>query len=760
MQVIMKIAERQRKSKAGLKQLFNYISRDNFKCAGVGVSDNKEIAFKQFLINKSLFGKDTDNKNRFTYHQILSFGADIDKETVFKITEEYCQKNFLEKGFNSFFAIHTDKENIHCHILADNVNFKTGKMLQSLTEKQYNKEVRKQNKEEVYIYEKQREIFEDICISNGLDITDKERYKSMHEEKEKEGRKWLTKEQYRAIKDKDSWRNIIKGKLEEIYKRVDLREDNIKEIAKEYQLEVTRHNTKNKKITFALVDLQGKPTKERIKLERLEEQESELNRSKDKENIFEYDIFFKGREKEEEKTREETIKIEAPDEDKEKDKKDFEKEKEYKNILDNFFEEQEEKKKEQDSKAKKLEEEVKDIEKAEIDKITQADEVLRRLNIEEEERQAESKAKQEEEKKKDNRPLIFDRLKDFETLTDELELLEFEREHRLTYSSTDIEKDFNNAVYLAFYSIISRKVEFNNQKEADRANEIMQNIETKTDDESIKRNLDLVNQLILDNEKEYERLKKNNWRSEEETEVAEIIESKQEITNSEPVITSSKQEEQEEIARQQEAKAKREQEQKNEEDKSVTADELTPNIKIENETSKKVSNNKPIEITEFETGKSVSNNLLTNNEDLEKSIKKLSNNYPEIIKKYNLYENLPAFKIYNENGSEIFNNKTGYIAEDYIVNLIGQEYWDNMDINNIKDWENLGVIIAYGNNENQYIDYTDYAEETVINYLKSNPGKVKELELEFNSQLSTPGKNKAIEEEEKEIEKDDKEISI
>ena len=49
-----------------------------------------------------------------------------------------------------------------------------------------------------------------------------------------------------------------------------------------------------------------------------------------------------------------------------------------------------------------------------------------------------------------------------------------------------------------------------------------------------------------------------------------------------------------------------------EEDKSVTADELTQNIKIENETSKKVSNNQPTEITEFETGKIVSNNLLTN----------------------------------------------------------------------------------------------------------------------------------------------------
>ena len=796
MQVLMKIAERQRKSKAGLKQLFNYISRDNFKCAGIGVSDNKEIAFKQFLINKSLFGKDIDNKNRFTYHQILSFGAVVDKETVFKITEEYCQKNFLEKGFNSFFAIHEDKENIHCHILIDNVNFKTGKMLQSLTEKQYNKEVRKQNKEEVFIYEKQREIFEDICISNGLDITDKERYKSMHEQKIKEGRKWLTKEQYRAIKDKDSWSNEIKDRLEQIYKDEDITEDNIKDIANKYGLEVTRHNRDKKYITFALIDEQGKRTNQKlklvqelnkkkkksqdevtedtvklaVKLDTFEMQEKELKKDSG-ENIFIYDNFFFKR-KEIEKEQEEIKEVNTYTVEDSTKSKDFEKEKEYKNILENFFEEQEEKKKEQESEAKALEQEIKDLEKAVIDKITQADEVLRRLNIEEQERQAEAKAKakQEQEKKKDedNKPEIFDRLKDFKEITSELELLEFNREHRLTYNSKDIEKDFNNAVYLAFYSLISRKVEFNNQKEADRANQIMENVEKNNDNENIKRNLELVNQLILDNEKEYERLKKNNWREEEvaeeetdlettktndeivrtdeekEIEVAEV-ESKPVITNSKEEITRSKQEEQEE---------------NNEEDKSVTADELTPNIKAENETSKKVSNSQPKEITEFETGKSVSKCLPTENEDLEKSIKKLSNNYPEIIKKYNLYENLPAFKIYNENGNEIFNNKTGYIAEDYIISLVGQEYWDNMDINNIKDWENLGVIIAYGTNENQYTDYADYAEETVINYLKSNPGKVKELELEFNSQLSTPGKSNKTIQEEKEIEKDDKEIGI
>jgi possible relaxase len=781
MQVIYKIAEKQRKTRAGFMQLMDYISRDSFKTFGVGTSDNKNIAIKHYLSNKDLHKKNRDGKDRFTYHVMASFGVDVPIETVIEIMEEFCTDNFYDKGFNSFFAIHTDTNNIHCHVIADNVNFNTGNMIHSVTEKQYESmSQKKKDKAETFVYEHQRKLFEDICIKHGLDISLEERYEYMHEQKVKEGRKWLTKEQYRAKKDKDSWSNEIKDKLEEIYKNEDVNEDNIKDIATQYGLEVTRHNRDKKYITFALLDNEGKRTNQKlklvqelnkkkkknqkevtedtvklgIKLDTLEVQEKELKKDSS-ENIFIYDNFFFKR-KEIEKEQEEVKEINTYTVEDSTKSKDFEKEKEYKNILENFYEEQEEKKKEQDSKAKALEQEIKDLEKKEIEKITQSDEVLRRLNIEEEERQAESKAKQEEEKKKDdddlmstlekisvelskkpkinNRPVIFDRLKDFKIVTDELEILEFEREHRLTYSSTDIEKDFNNAVYLAFYSIISRKVEFNNEKEADRANKIMENVEKNNDDESIKRNLDLVNQLILDNEKEYERLKKNNWREEEEVAEEKVRLEREKI------------------------------EQNNEEDKSVGTHELTQNIEAENETSKKVSNNQPIEIAEFETGKSVSKCLPTdnNNEDLEKNIENLSNNYSEIIiEKYNLYENLPAFKIYSENGNEIFNNKTGYIAEDYIISLVGQEYWDNMDINNIKDWENLGVIIAYGTNENQYTDYADYAEETVINYLKSNPGKVKELELEFNSQLSTPGKsNKTIQEEEKEFEKDDKEMDI
>lgn len=800
MQVLMKIAEKQRKTRAGFVQLMNYISRDSFKTFGVGINDDKDIAIRQCLINKDLHKKNRDGKDRFTYHEIFSFGADVPVEKVIDIMLEFCEVNFYDKDFNSFFAIHTDTNNIHCHIVADNVNFNTGDMIHSVTQKQFDSmSEKKKEKKETFVYEKQRELFEDICIRHGLDISMEERYEYMHEQKQKEGRKWLTKEQYRAKQDKDSWTNEIKDRLEEIYKNEDVNEDNIKDIATQYGLEVTRHNKDKKYITFALLDEQGKRTNQKlklvqelnkkkkknqkevtedtvklgIKLDTLETQEKELKKDSS-ENIFIYDNFFFKRkeiEKEQEEVKEVTYTVE--------DSKpmNFELEKEYKtekDILDNFYKDQEDKKKEQNSKEKALEQEIKDLEKKEIEKITQSDEVLRRLNIEEQERQAESKAKQEEEKKKDedddlmatleklsnalskkpdeidNRPVIFNRLKDYKALTDELEILEFERDHRLTYSNVDIEKDFNNAVYLAFYNLISRKVEFNNEKEADRANQITENIENP-DDETIKRNLNLLDELIKDNEKEYQRLKKNNWEDVEETD----LETTDEIIKTDEEIKIEVAEEKVRLERE-----KREQEQNNEEDKSVTADELTQNIKIKNEISKKVSNNQPSEIAEFETGKSVSKCLPTDNEDLEKSIKKLSNNYPEIIKKYNLYENLPAFKIYNENGSEIFNNKTGYIAEDYIISIVGQEYWDNMDINNIKDWENLGVIIAYGNNENEYTDYADYAEETVINYLKSNPGKVKELELEFNSQLSTPGKSNKTIQEEKEIEKDDKEIGI
>ncbi len=305
MQVLMKIVENKRKSRAGLKQLFNYINRDNaiYKTGGIGVSDDKEIAFKQMILNKKDWNKNNDNKDRFCFQEILSFPSGTDKELIAKITEEYCNE-FYKKGFQSWYGIHQNKDNPHTHIIIDNVNFRTGKSLVSLTEKQLEKEPHREKKEEVFVYEKQRDLFEDICRKNGIEIGIEETYRYMHLKKEKEGgKKWLTKNEYNTFKDKNSWRNIIKDKLEEIYKRIDVNEENIDEIAREYGLGISRHNKEKGTITFGLLDSNGEiESKKKIKLDRLTEQE-QGSFTDPSENIFIYSNFFRDRTREKENVR-------------------------------------------------------------------------------------------------------------------------------------------------------------------------------------------------------------------------------------------------------------------------------------------------------------------------------------------------------------------------------------------------------------------------------------------------------------------------
>lgn len=377
MQLVMKIAEEKRMNSKGMKALFNYIARESgvYKTIGIGMSDDKDKAFKQTQANKKRFNKAIDDKMRFCFHEIISLEYGTDKELALKIAIEYCQKEYEEKGYNCFIGVHTDTKNTHIHILIDTVNFRTGKMLQSLTEKQLEKAPERENLEEVHIYERQRKLVEDIAIANGYEIEDEKRYAFMHEAKknDKNARKWLTKNQYQAfkreekgeLKEEKSWRNEIANKIKEMYKRLDITEDNIKEIAKEYNLEVTRHNKKNKTITFALLDLDGKATKQRLKLiealsqkrgkNKLKEEDKDkvklgvkLERLHDQEkgnfnvetNPFDYNNFFRDRTKELENNREfeEFVKeIEAEELEKELEKVMKEKEKTIKEVAENLI---------------------------------------------------------------------------------------------------------------------------------------------------------------------------------------------------------------------------------------------------------------------------------------------------------------------------------------------------------------------------------------------------------------------------------------
>ena len=309
MQLIMKIAEEKRMNSAGMKALFNYIARESgvYKTIGIGMSDDSEKAFKQVMNNKRRFNKAKENENRFCYHEIISLEYGTDPELALKIATDYCTNLHQAKGFNCYMGVHIDKQNTHIHILVDSVNCRSGKMLQSLTERQLEKAPERKELEEVYIYEEQRKIAEDMAIKNGYEIEDSKRYEYMHEAKknDKNARKWLTKNQYKVFKqdEEKSWRNVIKDKLEEIYKRIDVNEENIVDIAREYGLGISRHNKEKGTITFGLLDSNGEiESKKKIKLDRLMEQE-QGNFTDPNENIFIYSNFFRDRSREKENVR-------------------------------------------------------------------------------------------------------------------------------------------------------------------------------------------------------------------------------------------------------------------------------------------------------------------------------------------------------------------------------------------------------------------------------------------------------------------------
>ena len=343
MQLIMKIAEEKRMNSKGMKALFNYIARESgvYKTIGIGMSDDSEKAFKQVMNNKRRFNKAQDDKMRFCYHEIISFEYGTDPELALKIGKDYCNKLHQEKGFNCYMGVHIDKQNTHIHILVDSVNYRTGKMLQSLTEKQLEKAPERRNLEEVYIYEEQRRIAEDMAIKNGYEIEDSKRYEAMHEAKksDKNARKWLTKNQYKVFKqdEEKSWRNDIASKVKEMYKRLDLTEENVNQIAMEYGLTITRHNKEKQTITFATIE-NGEATKNRIKLEKLYDQEK--GNFNIETNPFAYNNFFRDRSKEIENNREfeDFVKeIEAEEIAKELEKVMKEKEKSIREVADSLI---------------------------------------------------------------------------------------------------------------------------------------------------------------------------------------------------------------------------------------------------------------------------------------------------------------------------------------------------------------------------------------------------------------------------------------
>ena len=749
MQVIYKIAEKQRKTRAGFMQLMDYISRDSFKTFGVGTSDNKNIAIKHYLSNKDLHKKNRDGKDRFTYHVMASFGVDVPIETVIEIMEEFCTDNFYDKGFNSFFAIHTDTNNIHCHVIADNVNFNTGNMIHSVTEKQYESmSQKKKDKAETFVYEHQRKLFEDICIKHGLDISLEERYEYMHEQKQKEGRKWLTKEQYRAKKDKDSWTNEIKDKLEQIYKNEDVNEDNIKDIAGKYALEVTRHNKDKKYITFALLDEQGKRTNQKlklvqelnkkkkksqdevtedtvklgIKLDTLEIQEKELKKDSD-ENIFIYDNFFGGKKKEIEKeeTREDIYAF-------------FEREKEKLRLK---------KEKEAEAKAKEVKEDIKPVEevKEDIKPVKEVKEDIKPVEEVKEDIKPVEEVKEDikpvEEVKEDIKPVeeVKEDIKPVKEVKEDIKPVEEVKED---IKPVEEVKEDIKPVEEVKEDIKPVEEVKEDIKPVEEVKEDIKPVEEVKEDikpvEEVKEDIKTpVNTYIVEDskpsdfelEKEYQTYKDtldNFYKDQQdkkkeqdskakalEEEVKNIEKAEiDKITKSDEVLRRLNIEEEE---RQQEAKAKKEQEEKQD---------------LESKESKQV--------------------------DLDSLMSKIDSY--KLVEEYNLYDTLPPFQIFTD--ELIYNSETGEgeieLAKSLIVDVKGEEYWKNMNLKDITKWEETGVFtIAYAydsmDNFKEFAGYEDYSKSTIKQFLEINTELAEELAEQY-----MPRDSKKKEQDSKDIE--------
>lgn len=131
------------KTIGSLKAVLDYVSRkgkedENVLCSGVGVSNDSDKAFNQFMFNKRIHDQ-VGGKMYKHYVQSFSSQDNITPEMAHEIATKFAEENFLARGFKCYVATHTDKGHIHSHIVLDNVNTESGLKYKELDEKDLKK---------------------------------------------------------------------------------------------------------------------------------------------------------------------------------------------------------------------------------------------------------------------------------------------------------------------------------------------------------------------------------------------------------------------------------------------------------------------------------------------------------------------------------------------------------------------------------------------------------------------------------------------
>ena len=166
--------------------------------------------------------------------------------------------------------------------------------------------------------------------------------------------------------------------------------------------------------------------------------------------------------------------------------------------------------------------------------------------------------------------------------------------------------------------------------------------------------------------------------------------------------------------------------------------------------------------------------ILENDFNLENEIQKYEEHCSKIVDKLKLQDELPNFQVISQKGVLYEkNSENNNISEikNFVENLKGEEFWDNMSLKDIRNWKELRndefVSIVYetkddkGNVElEKFTDYNDYAKNTVKNALekefKNNPDTIESLKKDILDKVPNKEVVKEKVEVVKDIEKEEK----
>lgn len=275
---------------AGMKRLLNYIARAGkeeqiYKAFGMGLSDNVDRANDKIIFNKKTHDKVDNNLYK---HYALSFPPGFDNlELIEKITREFVQKEYVDKGFLCYVGIHIDKDHYHSHILVDTVNINSGLKLQELNSKDMEKERYKDKilPEHILVLEHLKNSMEEIALSYGVESPErnKEKNKSIN---------IGTMSKYKGVTKDNSWRSKIVKTFEEVVLNVTTTSSNLLNRLKEKGIFFNRFNKEKKTLTLGtMYEDKGETKKGLVKLSTLEAEED--YRFQATKNIYNWDNLWR-----------------------------------------------------------------------------------------------------------------------------------------------------------------------------------------------------------------------------------------------------------------------------------------------------------------------------------------------------------------------------------------------------------------------------------------------------------------------------------